>query len=46
MRKFLLEVFIGIVIAINLYGIIDSIFDYMVNEPAVEDTYTTVIYAE
>lgn len=45
MRKYLLALFIGLVITINLYGLIDNLFDYIIDSP-INDTVETVLYME
>lgn len=52
MRKFLLVVFVGIVLAINLYGLVNNIIGYLEareieeQDPGVNKGYVTVIYVE
>lgn len=45
MRKYLLALFIGLVITINLYGLIDNLFDYIIGSP-INDTVETIFYME
>lgn len=47
MRKFLLVVFIGMVLAINLYGIINKILmAFEAEEPNYMDEVVTIVYEE
>lgn len=40
MRKFVLVVFVGLVLALNLYGVVSELFDAIVGEE------TTIVYME
>lgn len=48
MKKFLLVVFIGMVLAIDLYGIVNNIIESITSEEPVDNLYETVtiVYEE
>ena len=47
MKKFILVVFIGLVLAINVYGVVETIKDYLEGDVTVEvDKGYTTVYME